>query len=650
MSEPLTGSETVERFEMTANFDGLVRILAKNLYPEPDVFVRELIQNAHDGIRRRQSLEPEHGGGVAIEIDAAAATITFRDDGLGMDRHDIHEFLSVIGSTGTGSARQQLESSDAETAEALIGHFGIGALSAFVVADRVQVLTRRSGSADGWLWENRGTTECTLVRTAVDVPGTSITVHLSAPFRYMLDRERVRRSVVRYCDFIAVPITIDGDGPVNAMHAPWHQSTWTDPVARETACRTFLARHSPDYAIEIIPIEFDEPVRARGVLWISDGRVPSINASGVVDVYVRRMYVRANEAELLPVWARFVRGVIDSPDLTPTAARDNIQRDDTWSALTGRLGDLIIKRLRHLAINGPARFEQLARWQHDHFTTMAACNEELFDAMRDLLLFETNRGLLPLRDCVRRVGSMLSGAAAHVLHYVAAGADARAFYPLADAAGIVLTRPGHPFEEQLIERYAQSRSTDLRLVRLDPSADSVLFRPPSSEIADRCRIVESEISAILRRAARTPVRVAIRRFEPLGLASVVIVSADSAAEARMSGLLDQGWLADSLEEITREVLDRRLAVPPLLVLNEFHPLLRRILDERNSREGLDDVYCGLFLSACLRSRNALTDRIADSLQPCLDRLVAGALDHRPDPPQQPVAAVHTLTARPRHVH
>ena len=650
MNDEATMLATSERFAITASFDGLVQLLAKNLYPEPDVFVRELIQNAHDGIRRRQSLEPDHAGGIAVETDAAAGTITFRDNGLGMDRHDIHAFLSVIGSTGTGSARQQLEASDPETAQTLIGRFGIGTLSAFVVADCVGVCTRKAGSADGWLWENRGTTECTLRPAEVETPGTSITVHLSPGCSHMLARDWVRAAIIRYCEFIPVPITLDGEGPVNAMHAPWHESSWADPVAREIACRAFLARKYEDHAIEIVPVELDGPVRARGVLYIADGRVPSTNAAGVVDVYVRRMYVRGNDAEILPEWARFVRGVIDSPDLTPTAARDNVRRDEASQALTEKLGDLIIARLRYLALNEPARFEQMARWHHYHFTAMAARREDILDAILDLLLFETNRGLLPLRDCVRRAATGDANAPANVLYHVPAGGDARPFHPLADAAGIVIASPGHLFGERLLERYARSRADGVRLVRLDASADSVLFQPPSRELAERCRRVETEIAAALRRAARMDIHVAIRRFEPHWLSSVVLVSAGAAAEARMANLLDQPWLADSLQEITREVIDRRHGVPLRLVLNEFHPLLRRVLDERANRDGLDDVYCGLFLSACLRSRNALTGAIADGLQPCLDRLVAGALDHRSASPRPTASTPQPPIGRPHRVH
>ena len=94
----------VERFPMQANFEGLIHLLAKNLYPEPDVFVRELIQNAHDSIRLRQEQEPEREGRIEVEVRPEESLILFRDNGMGMDRDEIKRFLSVIGSTGTGTA------------------------------------------------------------------------------------------------------------------------------------------------------------------------------------------------------------------------------------------------------------------------------------------------------------------------------------------------------------------------------------------------------------------------------------------------------------------------------------------------------------------------------------------------------------------
>src|SRR5262245_37850248 len=132
---------------METNFEGLIQLLAKSLYPEPDVFVRELIQNAHDSIVRRAQIERDFAGRIDIDYDELSHIITFRDNGIGMDKGDIKEFLAVIGSTGTGTARRELTEKGREAAYQLIGQFGIGMLSAFVVAEKVVVRTRKLGEA-----------------------------------------------------------------------------------------------------------------------------------------------------------------------------------------------------------------------------------------------------------------------------------------------------------------------------------------------------------------------------------------------------------------------------------------------------------------------------------------------------------------------
>jgi molecular chaperone HtpG len=146
--------------KMKSNFRGLVTLLAKNLYPEPDVFVRELIQNAHDSIQLRRAQSPEHSGRIHVSVERSNRSITFSDDGLGMTQHVIEEFLSTIGSSGTGTLTMQLKQ-DAHCNVATIGQFGIGLLSAFVVAERVDVYTRHFQTDEAWHWVNVGDDEYT---------------------------------------------------------------------------------------------------------------------------------------------------------------------------------------------------------------------------------------------------------------------------------------------------------------------------------------------------------------------------------------------------------------------------------------------------------------------------------------------------------
>ncbi len=607
-------SPPVERFEMRANFEGLIQLLAKNLYPEPDVFVRELIQNAHDSIRIRQEVEPALEGRIAVELHPSRSQIVFRDNGMGMDRHDIKEFLSVIGSTGTGSARERLQSADSATALRLIGQFGIGMLSAFVVADRVTVRTRKLGSGQAFIWENAGTTECELGSTdELCEVGSEIIVSVAETHSFMLDRDRLHDVIIKYCDFIPVPVTLNGDpDPVNAMQAPWDRAHWPSEAEKDAAYRVFLSHRYPDVPLDVIPVEIDEPFRARGTLYISDRRIPDFNTPGVVDVLVRRMFVRAADPEFLPPWAKFIRGIIDSPDLQPTAARDNVQRDDpAFAFLRQRLAELILERLTYLAKHEPKRFAEINRWHHYHLKGMAVLHDDFFGLIGESLLFQTNRGFKSLRDCVRNEARLTEAGAPVPVYYFAQREAAEQFYRLADARGWTIVNAGHLFEEELLEKYAEMNPSRVRLVPLHRSEDSGLFQPAPDEARDRYRRLELDTQVALRLAGIGNVSVHVRSFAPPTLPAVILDRPESQSELALSRLLRQPWFMESLEEITKEAIRQRNQRPLILFLNHQHPLVQRASELDTGNEDVRCVMVGLFLSAVLLSPNLLTDDKAE---------------------------------------
>jgi len=352
--------QPLEEFKMETNFEGLIQLLAKSLYPEPDVFIRELIQNAHESIVRRQEVEPDFAGRIDIELDSSKRQIIFRDNGIGMDRQDIKDFLSVIGSTGTGTARQKLKEEGRAAAYNLIGQFGIGMLSAFVVAEKVVVRTLKLGEKQAFAWHNKGSTDCILYADNRQEIGSEIIISVNSEYTFMLDEKRLREGIVKYCDFVQFPISLNKQGPVNAITAPWYREHWASKAEKEASYNQFLRRRYPDVPLDVIPVEINEPYQARGALYISDNRVADFNSTGVVDIFVRRMFIRAGDNTILPPWAKFIRGIIDSPDLQPTAARDNIQRNNpAFEFLQKRLGELIVERLAYLAKQEPNKFKQI---------------------------------------------------------------------------------------------------------------------------------------------------------------------------------------------------------------------------------------------------------------------------------------------------
>ncbi|MBV9926157.1 MAG: ATP-binding protein [Acidobacteria bacterium] len=618
-------STAPERFKMETNFEGLIKLLAEHLYSEPDVFVRELVQNASDSIVRRRRAEPDLAGRIEIKADPSTRTLRFRDNGLGMDRRDIREFLSVIGSSGTGTTRRELTGQGGAALE-LIGQFGIGMRSAFVVAERVVVRTRKVGEPRGFAWHNSGSVDCELYADAKEEVGTEIIVSVAPNYAFLLEESRLREVVVRYCEFIQFPVSVNGRGPVNAVEAPWHRAAWPSDEARAAGYEDFLNRRYPDLILDVIPVEVSGEYEARGALFISDRSLPDINTAGTVDIYVRRMLIRAGDDSLLPPWAKFVRGVIDTPDLCPTAAREQVQRTHpSFAHIQRRLGDCIVERLAYLAEFEPAKFERINRWHHYHLKGMAFHHEEFFERVVDLLLFETNRGMMSLARYVAEAAARTTEGRETPLYYFAYRGAATQFYRLAEARDLLVINAGYTFEEELLRKYAGRHAGRVRLERLDATDDPGLFGRLSESEQEQFRQLELDMEGHLLRSGAEEVRVQVRRFEPEDLPAVIIETAESEAERKLESRLTALALTDAFDDLAREALEQSRRRPRRLSLNASNPLVLRLLAEDRRNPLVREVMLGVYHSALLYSHNLLTPSNAEAVHGHLVRLCSMSL-------------------------
>ena len=615
--------------KMRTSFQGLVRLLAKSLYPEPDVFVRELLQNAHDSIQLRRVHEPEPAGEIRIDTDERARELSFGDNGTGMDRRDIEEFLSVIGSTGTGSRARDLAARD--VAVATIGQFGIGLLSAFVVAERIEVRTRKPMAPQTWRWVNRGSEDYELDALPVNAqpPGTRVVVTLAPDQTAFLDGRLLRQIVRRYADFLPYPILLNGFGPINAVDAPWHQPGWRDPGERERPLSAFLSQRYADPPLLAIPVDLSSP-RALGGLLVPARYTPDGQAGGTVDLFQARMCIRPNDAELLPEWARFVRGVVDCPDLQPTAARDNVLRDETYHALRRALGDLIVAALLDLVARDRPRFLQLCDWHHDAIKGMAARHADFGAAVLDHLPFETNQGQLTLPDYLDRQ-AISDGQ--RPLYFFTHAADANQFYALCQARGLLAINAGRPFDETLLRRYADQRAETVELKPLDRLDDPNLYeRLDAAEQAAYARLERAVDRALAEMETR--VKTQVRRFKPADLSAILLLGQRIAAFDEMERALEKPFLLQGLAELAGDVRDRLRQQPLDFFLNADHPLIRRLRDltepdQPRYRPILTGLYHGALLNAQHRLTPATARRFHADLQVLLSDYLELRLRHEP---------------------
>ncbi|MDX2104336.1 MAG: molecular chaperone HtpG [Alphaproteobacteria bacterium] len=334
-----------------ADVSRLLDIVAHALYSDREVFLRELISNASDACDKRRTLAlTEHALGVGADYrirlvpDTAARTLTVTDGGIGMDGEELARNLGTIAHSGTATFLTQLAEAPAETN--LIGQFGVGFYAAFMVADRVEVLSRRAGSEIAHRWVSDGRTGFTVEPATRESAGTDITLHLKADAAEFLEKDRLEQVIRKYSDHIAIPIVIvAGEAEETANTA---SALWTRPKSELTdeALTQFYRHLSPG---------FDQPfghlhIRAEGALEFSallflPGAKPfdlfSPERRHGVKLYVRRVFITDGCEGLIPSWLRFVRGVVDSADLPLAVSREMLQ----GNPMIGRIATAITKRV-----------------------------------------------------------------------------------------------------------------------------------------------------------------------------------------------------------------------------------------------------------------------------------------------------------------
>jgi molecular chaperone HtpG len=620
--------------EMQFDFDGLIEVIAKNLYSEKKVFIRELIQNGHDGIQRRAHGNAGWGGRIDIETRPQDLEITIRDNGTGMSRADLIDYLSNVGKSYT---RQQREST-----EGLIGQFGIGFLSAFVVAKRVEVRTRKIGEEQGWLWTNDGKKTYELTECAVDSPGTSVRVILRDPEdRGIIQETEVRDLIRKYADMLNVPIYLNGGGdPENTMRMPWEKPGLT-PLELELELHFYLERTMTDSVLEVIPVKLTEPVRAEGVLYISRTRSISVNQRRTMRIYQDRMLLCDDGDDLLPEWARFVNGVLNTPDLTPTAARDNFIRNAVADQLRQALGDAIIQHLDQLRSDDPERFTDIIRFHRVGF--LAACRyyEDFFTRFAHMLLWRTNdlstrEHASPVRYGRTEVLRTLPDIIADIptepgepvqLPCFTTPSTASQYFEVANAAGRVVVDASFLYEPELLEAYTRLPNVNVVLSHVDREDHPDLFGEPSPDHdGDVLRLAET-MSLLLRTPGGGNILTEARRFEPPSIVAVVRSDELSRAQQKAEEIRLDPNASQSAREVADALAEMTAQQARRLTINAGNPLIRRLARQNLTDPEVQKLMSGIYNNAVLANRELITPDAANIFHHQFQELMDRCLDY-----------------------
>ncbi|HTV46201.1 MAG TPA: molecular chaperone HtpG [Stellaceae bacterium] len=408
---------TQETRSFQAEVSRLLDIVAHSLYSEKEIFLRELISNASDAcdrLRYAALTEPSLAEGdtayrVVLNTDKTARTLTVADNGIGMNRAELIENLGTIARSGTAAFVNQL-SGDSRKDMSLIGQFGVGFYSAFMVADKVEVRSRKAGDTEGWRWVSDGKGEFTVEPCAEAARGAAITLFLREGEDEYLDPARLRQIVRTYSDHIGLPIVLQDGGKEDTINTA--SALWTRPRSEITPEQYKEFYHHVGHS-------FDDPWltlhnRAEGVLeYTSLLFVPSSKPFDLFDperksrvkLYVRRVFIADEGTGLLPAYLRFLRGVVDSEDLPLNISREMLQANPTAARICQQLTRRVLTELGKKATDSPEDYAKF--W--DNFG--AVLKEGLYEdreqreALLGLARFRSTArdGLVSLDEYVERM-------------------------------------------------------------------------------------------------------------------------------------------------------------------------------------------------------------------------------------------------------
>jgi molecular chaperone HtpG len=380
----------LEQGSITIHTENIFPIIKQSLYSDREIFLRELISNAADAITKLKMAslagevadlpEPE----ITIALNKEAKTLAVADDGIGMTAEEVKKYINQVAFSSAEEFIQKYKGKDAE--QAIIGHFGLGFYSSFMVSQRVEIdtLSYRPGSTPV-KWACDGTTTFTLSDSERSSIGTTVTLHITPENEEYLEPSRIRELVRKYCDFIPVPIKLNGE-VINKQKPLWRTSPseLKDEDYLEFYRYLYPFQEDPHFWVHI---NTDYPFIVQGILYFPKLRPDIDPTKGQVKLFCNQVFVQDNCEEVIPKFLLPLRGAIDSPDIPLNVSRSFLQNDRT----VRRIGDHVAKKVAD-------RLNELYREDYEKYVKVwpdislfmkfgAMNNDKFFAQIKDILIF-----------------------------------------------------------------------------------------------------------------------------------------------------------------------------------------------------------------------------------------------------------------------
>ncbi|AXI47660.1 molecular chaperone HtpG [Sulfitobacter sp. SK012] len=574
-----------ETFSFQTEVGQLLDIVAGSLYSNREIFLRELVSNASDACDklRYETLtnpslaESSDEFSISLNVEKKAKTLTVSDNGIGMSHDDLLETLGTIARSGTGAFLEALKS-NGKDGLGLIGKFGVGFYSAFMVADRVDVLTRKAGEEKAWQWSSDGKGEFTIEPGERDASGTTVILHLKKDAKEFLEENRIRQIINTYSEHISFPVKL-GDDTLNSASAIW---TRTPKDITEEQHTEFYHHTSNafDKPWHVMHNRVEGAVNHTSLLYI-----PSVAPFDLLDadrkshvkLYVNRVFISDTTKDLIPTYLRFLRGIVDSQDLSLNVSREMLQSDPKLAKIKTSITKKVLGELKKKANKAPEEYAEF--WTNFG----AVLKEGLIEdpALRDRILE------------ICRFSSTQSSELTSLADYVGRCKDGQeAIYYMAgeDASKIVQSPHLEGYKAKGIEVLLLSDPVDEFWLQHVAEFEGKPFKSVTRGAADLDKIAKDENEEDGKQDAET------RDIAEL-IACIKLELGDAIKDVRPSKRLtdspvcliaDDGDMDVNLERILKRHGQLQQGMPRVLELNPDHAIIMKLAERAKGGDAASD--------------------------------------------------------------
>lgn len=570
---------SAEHGRLSIHAENILPIIKKWLYSDQEIFLRELVSNAVDAVNKLKHVALTENLGelgpyrVDVDLDAEARTLTIKDNGIGMTADEVRQYINQVAFSGAKAfvERYQLEGEQ----NAIIGHFGLGFYSSFMVADKVEIRTKSyQADAEACHWASDGGLEFTLGASDKADRGTEVILHLSEDAKEFLEEARVQHVLRKYCSYL--PVEVNQNGLlINDRQPIWTKapSSLKDEDYLEFFRHTYPFEDDPLFWIHL---NVDYPFRLQGVLFFPRLKHEFDVSKGQVQLYCNNVFVSDNATDVIPRFLTVLKGMIDCPEIPLNVSRSMLQNDPYVRKIAGHITKKVADRLTQLFKSDRAKFE--GYWDDIHpFVKFGMLEDEKFaEAVQDVVLFRSTAGD---HTTVAEYLDRNKEKAENQVFYAEAG-DAQATYlSLFKAEGLEALYTHGLLDTHFIH-FLESKNREVKWVRVDAGVTEHLVEKDAAKLVDaEGKTTDDKLKAIAETALAE---------------KGVEIQVQSLKSAEVSGLLTQGEMERRIQDMTAAMRGGgSLPVKKTLVLNANSPVVKKLLtlgDQGQARELAEHVY------------------------------------------------------------